>query len=334
MMKGKFVALISVFALVAGIMLFAVPDSASAKPVKINVAHIFSSTHPATIALQRFKKIVEDKTDNQVTVDIYDSGVLGVDVEELQQVIAGSLDAAIIMGISIWQGYDSRAAIEEVPFLFQTPEEAHKALDGKFGNILAKDVLEPVGVKVLAYWENGFRHFTNNKRPIEKPEDMKGIKFRSAQSPIRVAMFRTLDASAIPMAFPELFTGLQQGTVDGQENPLSVIYNSKFYEVQEYLSLSGHIYNAGVFIINPKLWDTLTDEQRSIIKSAAEECRNYQRSIIASEEEDILKKVKEEGMKINEVDRKAFVNAVQPVWELYIQENGRDLLDLAIESSK
>lgn len=305
-----------------------------AKERNIKVAHIFSTSHPATKALMKFKEIVEEKTAGEITVDVYDSGILGGDVEELQQVIAGSLDSAIIMGASIWQGYDERAALEEVPFLFKTPEEAHRAYDGKFGDVFAEEVLEPVGVKVLAYWENGFRHFTNNKRPIVKPEDMSGIKFRSAQSPIRVKMFNIMDASAIPMAFPELFTGLQQGTVDGQENPLAVIDSSKFYEVQKYLSLSGHIYNVGVFIINPKLWKSLTDEQRDIIMEAAETCRDLERQIIASENSQILKKVKEEGMEVNEVDKEAFLETVKPVWDFYIEENGPELLDLAVESSK
>lgn len=333
-MGKKLVAVLSIFVLAVCISVFVAPDVAYAKPVKINVAHIFTATHPATVGLEKFKAIVEEKTNNQVAVDIYHSGVLGGDVEELQQVIAGSLDAAIIMGISIWQGYDPRAAMEEIPFLFQTAEGVHKALDGEFGNVLAKDVLEPVGVKVLAYWENGFRHFTNNKRSIVKPEDMSGFKIRSAESQIRLEMFKNLNASAIPMAFPELFTGLQQGTVDGQENPLAVIESSKFYEVQKYLSLSGHIYNAGVFIINPKLWGSLTEEQRSIIQDAANECRDYERNIIAAEEDAILEKLKAEGMIVNEVDKEAFLETVKPVWDMFIDQYGSELIDLAIKSSQ
>lgn len=179
--------------------------------ITLKVAHVLSPTHPAQKGLEKFAEILDKETKGKVKVDIYNSGVLGGDTEELQQVISGSLDAAIIMGISIWQGMNPKAGVEELPFLFKNEEMAHKALDGDFGNKIASEVIEPTGVKVLSYWENGLRHFTNSKKPINIPDDMKGIKFRSAESPIRIDMFNTLGASAIPMAFPEVFTGLQQG---------------------------------------------------------------------------------------------------------------------------
>jgi len=135
------------------------------------------------------------------------------------------------------------------------------------------------------------------------------------------------------MAFPELFTGLQQGTVDGQENPLAVIDSSKFYEVQDYLSLSGHIYNAGVFIINPKLWNSFTEEQKIIVMKAAEAGRDLERQLIGQENEEILKRLEAEGMKINEVNKEAFIEAVKPVWDDFKKENGSELLDLALQSS-
>lgn len=302
-----------------------------AKSRSLKVAHIFSPTHPATKGLLKFKEIVENDTNGDIKVDVYDSGVLGGDVEELQQVIAGTLDAAVIMGISIWQGYDSRAAIEEIPFLFENEAAAHKALDGEFGKILAESVLDPIGAKVLCFWENGFRNFTNNKRSIVAPDDMKGIKFRSAQSAIRIKMFNTLGASAIPMAFPELFTGLQQGTVDGQENPLAVIESSKFYEVQKYLSLSGHIYNAGVFIISPKLWNSLSEENQAIVLKASKAGRDYERELLGLENAKTLENLKASGMEVNEVNKEAFIKAVQPVWDDFKKEHGSELLDLAVK---
>jgi len=300
----------------------------------LKVAHIFAPTHPAQKGLELFKKLVEEKTSGVVRVDTYHSGVLGGDTEELQQVIAGTLDAAVIMGISIWTGMNPKAAVEELPFLFRDYEMAHNALDGAFGEKLASDVLEPVGIKVLSYWENGFRHFTNNVRPIIVPEDMKGIKFRSAESPIRIEMFKTLGASAVPIAFPELFTALQQGVVDGQENPLAVIESSRFYEVQKYLSLSGHIYNAGVFIVNPKTWERYPDDVKEIIQAAAHEAKDYERKLNGESDTMLVEKLKELGMQINEVDKEAFTAAVQPVWQGFMQKNGSELVDLAIAAGK
>jgi tripartite ATP-independent transporter DctP family solute receptor len=299
--------------------------------ITFKVAHIFAPTHPAQKGLEKFKEIVEKETNGKVKVDIYNSGVLGGDTEELQQVIAGSLDSAIIMGISIWQGMDPRAGVEELPFLFKDEKMARKALDGDFGKKLSAEVLEPTGVKVLAYWENGFRHFTNNKRAITEPADMKGIKFRSAESPIRIDMFNTLGASAIPMAFPEVFTGLQQGTIDGQENPLAVIESSKFYEVQKYLSLSGHIYNAGVFIVNPKTWDSYPDDVKQAIQKAANEAKEYERQLIDETNQDILEKLKQANMQVNEVNKDAFIEAVQPVWEKFKKAHGSELIDAALK---
>ncbi|MCF6096464.1 DctP family TRAP transporter solute-binding subunit [Thermovorax subterraneus] len=299
--------------------------------ITLKVAHIFAPTHPANKGLEKFAELVAQKTNGKVKVDIYHSGVLGGDTEELQQVIAGSLDAAIIMGIDIWQGMDKRAAVEGLPFLFKDEKHAHAALDGEFGELLKKEVLEPTGVKVLAFWENGFRHFTNNKRPIRTPEDMKGIKFRSSQSPIRIKMFNVLGSSAIPIAFPELYTALQQGTVDGQENPLPVIESSRFYEVQKYLSLSGHLYNAGVFIINPKVWESYPEDVKKAIQEAAIEARDYERKLNSEENDKIIERLKAAGMQVNEIDRESFVKAVQPIWEDFKKEFGSELVDAALK---
>ncbi len=302
--------------------------------ITLKVAHIFAPTHPAQLGLEKFAEIVSNETDGKVKVDIYNSGVLGGDTEGLQQVIAGSLDAAIIMGISIWQGMDGRAGVEELPFLFTDSDMAHSALDGDFGDLLAKDVLEPTGVKVLSYWENGFRHFTNNKRAIVEPEDMNGIKFRIAESPIRVDTFNTLNASATPMAFPEVFTGLQQGTIDGQENPLSVIESSRFNEVQKYLSLSGHIYNAGVFIINPKVWESYPEDVKAAIEKAAAEARDFERELIGEGDLEIADKLEKSGMIVNEINKDAFLQAVNPVWERFTEKYGNELLDAALKYKK
>lgn len=170
---------------------------------------------------------------------------------------------------------------------------------------------------------------TNNTRPIVKPEDMAGIKFRIAPTDIRRLTFEKLNAVAIPMAFAELFTALQQGTVDGQENPLSIIETSKFYEVQKYLSMSRHIYNTASFCVNPDWFATLTEEEQEIIKEAAYKAREYCRQLNDENEANALERLAANGMEINEIDYDAFVAGVQPVWDYFIENYGDDLIKLA-----
>lgn len=298
-------------------------------PIVIKISHQNASTHPIQEGLLEFKRILEEKSGNTITCDIYDSAVLGNDTSNVQQVIANSLDAAMIMGAVIWQGYDDRASVEEVPFLFSDYESAWAAYDGEFGDYIAKEIIEPQGGHVVGFWDNGFRHFTNNTRSVSVPADMHGIKFRTAESEIRLQMFDCLDSAAIVMAFSELYSAMQQGTVDGQENPLSNIVSSCFYEVQKYLSLSGHIYNTSVFVFSDKFWNSLTAEQQRMITEASDEAKLYARKLNIEKEEEYKEICEENGMEINEVDKDAFIEAVQPVWNTFKEKHGSELLDLA-----
>jgi tripartite ATP-independent transporter DctP family solute receptor len=300
-----------------------------AEPIVIKISHQNASTHPIQLGLLEFKRLLEEKSGGTITCDIYDSAVLGNDTSNMQQVIAGSLDAAMIMGAVIWQGYDGRANVEELPFLFDSYEKAYAAYDGEFGKYLAENVLESQGGHVVNFWDNGFRHFTNNIRPVTVPADMKGIKFRTADSEIRLHMFECCGTSAITMAFSELYSAMQQGTVDGQENPLSNIVASSFFEVQKYLSLSGHIYNTSVFFFSDNFWNSLTDEQKAIIEECSREARDYTRKINQESEAENLEICKNAGMEVNEVDKAAFIEAVQPVWEKFEATYGTELVELA-----
>lgn len=304
-------------------------EATAEKPLVIKISHQNASTHPIQYGLLEFKRLLEEKSNGKITCDIYDSAVLGNDTSNLQQVVAGSLDAAMIMGAVIWQGYDGRANVEELPFLFSSYEEAYAAYDGEFGKKLASEVLESQGGHVVGYWDNGFRHFTNNIRPVVEPADMKGIKFRTAESEIRLQMFECCGTSAITMAFSELYSAMQQGTVDGQENPLSNIVASSFFEVQKYLSLSGHIYNTSVFFFSDNFWNSLTDEQKQIITECSDEAKEFTRRLNQDSEAENLQICKDAGMEVNEVDKEAFIAVVQPVWETFESKYGSELIDLA-----
>lgn len=300
----------------------------SADPIVIKISHQNAITHPTQKGLEKFKELLEEKSNGTMTCDIYDSAVLGNDTSNLQQVIAGSLDAAMIMGADIWQGYDKRAMIENLPFMFSTYEEARAAWDGEFGQYMKENVLEPCGGHVVNFWENGFRHFTNNVRPLNVPSDCEGIKFRTADNPLRLMMFEEFGSSAIVMNFSELYSALQQGTVDGQENPLSNIVSSCFYEVQKYLSLSNHIYSTSVFVFSDKCWDSLTEEQQNLVYECAEEAKLVTRELTESMDEEYLQTCIDAGMEVNEIDVEAFREASQPVWDYYESEYGSELVDL------
>lgn len=305
----------------------------STKTKVMKVSNNQQPTHPVNIALESFKKEVEERTNGSITVKIFPSAILGDDNTNMDQVRLGVIESAITMGAIgnlVMGSNDPLSMFEELPFLFPDAASARKAWDGPIGErYIALGAKH--GLKVLCFWENGFRNMTNNVRPIVGPEDMKGIKFRIAPSEIRQVLFKTLNATAIPMAFAELFTGLQQGTVQGQENPLSIIQTSKFYEVQKYLSLSRHIYNTATFYVNPAWFNSLTKDEQKIIQEASEHARDYMRKLNDDFEANALSFLESKGMKINKVDSAAFAKASEPVWKYFIAKfpGSQELIDLA-----
>jgi len=302
--------------------------------ITIKIGHVFAQTHPVQQGLEKYAQLVSEQTDGMITIESYPSSVLGGDVEMVQQVLDGTLDAVISGGISPWSGFAPVAEVEEIPFLFPDEQSAYKAYDGSFGDALKEAVFAANGAYCINYWENGLRHFTNNTRPIVEPQDMQGIKFRSGLSTLRLAMFESTGSSAVPIAFPELFTALQQGTVDGQENPLSNIESSKFYEVQKYLSISGHIYNVCPLVFNQDIWDSYPQNVQDVLTKCAEEAKTYQRQVSKEVNDAALDKMREYGMEVNDVDRDAFVEIMKPVWEIYTSAHGEDILNLALDSMK
>jgi TRAP-type transport system periplasmic protein len=286
----------------------------------ISFGHEYSETNPIHEAAVKFKEEVEKLSGGAITVQIHASGSLGTGEEMLQQVRLGNLDANATNLVYLAGEYP-QAMVDELPFLYKETQDWYDAMDGKFGDVIQSEIFDKVGVTNVANWGIGFRHFTNNTRPIKVPEDMKGIKFRSASSPIRLKMFESLEANAISMPLTELFTGLQQGTVDGQENPILTINSNSLYEVQKYMSLSGHIFTGMNIVFNTEKWNSFSEEERNWIQTAMDEATKYQRSILAENEKEVLKKLESE-IEINEVDYDAFYNAVQPVYDFYREEFG------------
>lgn len=299
--------------------------------ITINIGHVEAedrSTHQALV--ESFKKTVEEKSNGTISVQIYPNSVLGGDAELTESVAMGTLEAAL-PSTSVLVSYSDDFGIMDMPYLFSSPENAFAAMDGDLGTYF-NEKLEEVGIHSLGYSYNGLRSMTNNSHPIETPDDLKGLKMRVMENEVFIDFFETLGASATPMSFNELFTGLQQHTVDGEENPPSLIYASKFQEVQEYLSLTEHVNNFLGFIMNQDFYNSLTQEQREIIDEAAEEFVKAQRQMELEDTDHYIELLEEEGMQVNSftAEQKAdFRQVLEPMYEKYRVQYGEEVFEMA-----
>ena len=274
--------------------------------------------------MEQFAKAVEHDSGGRIKIQVVHGGALGGDREMGEQIRLGGLEMGLIHTTVL--GLDPRLQIEELPFAWARREQAYAALDGELGAKLL-EILSKKGIKGLAWYENGYRDLTNNVRPIREPSDLKGLKIRMAELKMRIDTFKLLGANPIPMAFPELFTALQQGTVDGQENPLAIIKTSKFNEVQKYLSTSGHIWGSVLLMINKDIWEKLPADLQKILMRNAVKYRDIERKMIQESDVKILAELKK-SMQVNEVDKAAFRKAVAPIYESYRPVFGDELMKL------
>lgn len=297
----------------------------------LKAGHIATVGHPWHEALVGFAQDVRQATGGEIDIQVFPSSQLGGEREMAQGLGLGVLEMGVF-GTGALQALDKRLIIEELPYAWPTREHAYRALDGKLGEALSQ-VLAGLKIVTLSWWESGYRHITNSVRPIETPDDMKGIKLRVPEAEMRIDTFKMLGALPTPMPFSEVFTGLQQKVVDGQENPLSTIYASKFYEVQNHLALSGHIWGSAVLTISERAWGRLTDDQKRIFKETAEKWKLKEREMIAQADEQALAAIKNAGVKVTQPDPAAFRKAVMPVWDKYEGTFGSELMKLVREYS-
>jgi len=322
-MTRKLTALASVLALVAAMAVFAAPNVASAKPIVIKFAHNGNTIpeDPQNVACTAFKKMVEERTNGAIRVDIYPAAQLGDARTIVEGVQMGTIEMADIENGPMGR-FVPEAMLWDLPFIFRDIDHAHNVLDGDVGKYVQKKY-DDVGIRHLAYNDGGFRYFTNNVRPVRNMDDLQGLKIRVMESKVMIDTINAFGASAIPMAFGELYTALQQGVVDGQENPLNLIYSQRFYEVQKYLSLSGHFYYPRQYITNASWFDNLSEEHQKIIADASREACNIQREELAKYEIEMKKVLQEKGMEINEVDKTKFLEtAQQKIYPSYYETVG------------
>lgn len=289
--------------------------------VTLRLAHVVNEQDGFQIAAVKFQDLVAKRTEGAVSIEIYPNASLGDERTLLEGMQIGTVDMGVITNGPV-ANFVEEMAVFELPFLFPSPQAAYKVLDGPIGQELL-DKLSEVNLKGLAYAERGFRNLTNSERPINTPEDLEGLRIRVMENPVYVDTFRELGANAIPMAWTEALTAMQQGTIDGQENPVNVINSFKLNETQDYMTLSRHTYAPAIFVMGMPAWNKLPDAAQDVLAKAAQEAAEYERKVNAEMESGQLAELREAGMQINDTpDMEAFQAAVAPIYEKYGEKFG------------
>ena len=270
------------------------------------------------VAAEKFAELVEERTNGAYKIEIYPNGTLGGERDMLESMQMDTLDMAIVTS-GPFINFSDAMGVLDMPYLFGSNEEAYTVLDGEIGRELL-DTLETSGHKGLAYAERGFRNLTNNVKPIQTAADLNGLKLRVMENDVYTASFKAMGVNADPMAWADALTALQQGTVDGQENPVNVIYSYKLWESQKYATLDRHSYSTAIITMSANLFNSLDAETQQIFLDAAQEAAEFERAWVAEQEADQLQAMKDNGMEvIEDPDLDSFKEAVQPVYEQYDQ---------------
>jgi len=294
------------------------------------VFHLYTQTaadHPLSLGLLRFKEEVEARSEGTLFIELrYNAGNDG---ELLEMVNSNQLDAAVITIWSVWQNLTDLANLESLPFMFTNYEEAWAAYEGTLGEWVTANIIEPNGARVLGYWTNGLRHFTNDVRPIYTPYDLTGLRMRSPQTTTHLAMYEAFGAASISMPFGQVHGGLTAGAIDGQDNPLGNIHAAQLFEVQRYISLSNHMYSCAPLIVSTDFWYALSEEHQQILLASSLEAARYQGELTRIMEAHQLHEMTAFGVQVNQVDMELFIAAVEDIWEDHMERFGNEIAVIA-----
>jgi TRAP-type transport system periplasmic protein len=299
---------------------------------EIKFGHVGNPGSLFAQSAEEFAKRVNAKLGNKAKVVVYGSSQLGSDGELLKKLKLGTVDLALPS--TVMTSVAGEFGVFEMPYLVQN--RAHAAR-------IAKDIIHPTlgpivdkqGYKILAVWENGYRHITNSKRPIVKPDDLKGLKLRVPGGVWRVKMFQAYGASPSPMEFKEVFVALQTGVMDAQENPLAQIFSARFHEVQKYLSLTGHVYTPA-YVTAGASWQRLPPDVRKVVEDELKASEPVILSLAEKVDNELAGKMKSAGIAINEADKQAFINASKAIYEEFAKQvkGGQELIDKSLSLAK
>lgn len=297
----------------------------------IRVGSIVSDTHVDMIAMREvFVPEIEEGSNGRIRVELFPNAQLGGDRELTEAVQLGTLHMAIPASSPL-AGFERRIQVLDLPYLFTTREAAFDALDGELGQRL-NEYLMRIGFWNLGYAENGFRHVTNNRSPIRSPEDLSGLRIRTMENPMHIAYFTALGANPAPLSFAELYTALQQGVFDAQENPYAMIHDGRFFEVQRYVSETGHFFSAKLLIANRGFIERLPEDLRDVVIQAGHNWALAQRRLSAERESEFREIVIQNGMQVNELSaegRALFVAAAAEIYEQFESVIGEEIMEIA-----
>ena len=335
----RIISLILMVALVTGALFAA--GQADAQPAEDKVfeatfAHVVRPTIAKGVAADMFADMVRERSNGRLDISVYPDSQLGNDREITEQMQLGDIEFnAPFTGVL--PAFVPQTQLFDLPFAFDDSFHAYDAMHGAVGEILNAYLLKQ-GLRVLGYWDGGFKHMTNNARPIHTPADMSGLRFRVSQSPLLISQFAALGANGVDIAFAELYTALQQGTIDGQENTLANIFTRRFYEAQKYLTLSGHGYLGYAFLVSEGFYQSLPNDLQKIVDEVAEEVSVWQWEQARAEDMEYLKKLRETDIEITELsaaEKQAFVDATKSVYDVFRDSiEGADKLIEALEQSR
>ncbi|MCK0745528.1 TRAP transporter substrate-binding protein [Chromohalobacter nigrandesensis] len=282
---------------------------ATAADYTLKFGHLANEENIWNKAAERFKQVVEEESDGRIEVQIFPNEQLGTEMEVINSIQLGTADMTIT-GESL-QNWAPKAAMMAVPYAFRDSEHLHKAVEGDIGKQIEQQVEEKTGLVPVAWFERGTRELTSN-RPIKKPSDLDGLRLRVPNVPLFVDTWQALGAKPTPMAFSEVFTSLQQGTIDGQENPLSLIESASFNEVQDYVNVTDHVRSWIYVVIGKNKLESMPEDLQEVVLDAAQQMQSYEAKLFSEDQKRLRNALEEAGMEFVEVDQQAFADAAEP----------------------
>ena len=321
--------------LVLSLVLALAATAGFAEEYVLKIGSITNETHPYYVTFQKvFVPYIEEAAGGRIKVEFYFNAQLGGDREMVEMCQFGALGISCSTPSTL-SGFDKRFQVLGLPYLFPDKPTAFRALDGELGQTL-DSYLPAINLYNLGYFENGFRHITNNRKPVYSPDDVKGLKIRTQENPMHISFFRAIGANPTPINWGELYTALQQKTVEAQENPLVLIYEAKFYEVQKYVSLTGHVYEPTMLITSKSWFDSLPEDLQEVVKEASRRFCEAERKLIHEEEQKARARLEEHGMEVNDLTPEQIAVFVEKARKLYDDSRGLlgdEIVDLAIKAT-
>lgn len=286
------------------------------------------------IAAKKFNDLLKEKTKGELKLSLFPDSTLGNAQTMISAVRGGTIDLEM-SGSPNFSGLEQKLNVIDIPFIFQNREHVYRVLDGEIGQALLAS-LEAHGLKGLAFWDVGFRAFSNSKQPVHTPADIKGLKVRTNQNPMYIQAFTLLGANPVPMPLSELYTALETKAVDAQEHPIGIFYSAKLFEVQKHLSLTNHGYTPLIVVMNKAKFDSLSPELQTALLESAKEAGAYQRQLNVDNEKEIVEKLRKAGVEVVEqVDGKPFKEMIEKeVRQAFIEKNGDELVKAIDELAK